>query len=82
MKELILKNFPDLNHHELLKGIETYGKLKTIESGEVMMEVGRWLMSIWVYMIWLNYLKELHLLKKNHYRCDNNDNGDCVAIVL
>ena len=31
MKELILKNFPDLNHHELLKGIEAYGKLKTIE---------------------------------------------------
>jgi CRP/FNR family transcriptional regulator, anaerobic regulatory protein len=46
MKELILKNFPDLNHHELLKGIEAYGKLKTIESGEVMMEVGRYVKSI------------------------------------
>jgi len=46
MKDLILKNFPDLNHPELLKGLEEYGALKEIKAGEVMMDVGKYVKAI------------------------------------
>lgn len=46
MKQTLLEKFPDLNHPELIAGIEEFATLKETKAGEVLMDVGKYVKAI------------------------------------